>query len=773
MTLTRAALTERARQRQIQRRESVSFGGRRNSELFLLVFGGLAIAAGLWLVYRAKVVPAGPVINLNEISDAAQLLPLLQGIPDSEFIADHIYQLRRHGVQFDNDGALARLRLKESDFSHSRGLTALKERMTEARARRTERDEERVAHTSWFDKLRGARPERELSIALLTPQQYAALKPSLVVRSQRDFRLRFQWWIGLFFAGFAALHFFWRARGFSGDNLLLPIVFVLCGIGLTLMLSLRDPLRDTLMFTGFIQGVAAGCLGLAAFSGLDYEQIFGRLSYVPLLGAFALAIALGFFGSGPGGSDAKVNLFFFQPVELIRILLVLFLAGYFAHNWDAVRQLRQQAGPWNIPRLDYVLPVVLAVLVSIGLFFWLSDLGPALVIGCLFLTLYSIARKHVVLAGAGLLAIVLAFVIGYAIGYPHTVTERVNMWKSPWDNPVRGGDQVADSLWALSTGGATGTGPGLGNPALMPAAHTDLILSAIGEELGFCGLAAVFLLYALLLWRCLRIALRSRSAYTYFLVVGLALILALQTLLIAGGLLGLIPLSGVVSPFLSYGRTSMVANFLVVAAVLAVSARPRGTGTVVADNFAAPTRALALGLTALALVVIGRAAYVQVVRADDLVIRGALVPQADGIRRYQYNPRILDVARQVPKGTIYDRNGLPLATSDLNVVVKHQTEYEQLGIALDPAAAKLEHRHYPLGAPLFYLLGDTRSRWKQGAGNTAFQEKASRVRLQGYDDVAEAEDGLVRRDYRELIPLLRHRYEPDNPAVKALLERPR
>ena len=773
MTLTRAALAERARQR--EREMPVS----RNPELLLLLTGMLAIGAGLWLVYSAKAIsPAEPVVNLNQLSGPQELIPLLQVTPDAEFVADRIYEVRRRGDRFENDGAIARLRVKESELKAARGLPETKERMSEARTRRTERQEEQLEHATFFEKawekLRGPRPERELSIPLLTSQQYATLKPSLIVRRPAEFRLRFLLWSAVFFLSFAAVHLIWRARGFAGDNTLLPIVFVLCGIGLILMLSLRDPLRDTLMFTDFVEGVVVGCVGLAAFSALDYEQLFSRLSYVPLIGAFALAIALGFFGSGPGGSDAKVNLFFFQPVELIRILLVLFLAGYFAQNWDAIRQLRQREGPlssnmWNIPRLDYVLPVVVGVLVSIAFFFWLSDLGPALVFGCLFLTLYSIARKHVVLAGAGLLAIILAFVIGFAIGYPHTVTERVDMWKSPWDNPIRGGDQVADSLWALSTGGATGTGPGLGNPALMPAAHTDLILSAIGEELGFCGIAVVFLLYGLLLWRCLRIALQARTAYAYFLVVGLALILALQTFLIAGGLFGLIPLSGVVSPFLSYGRTSMVANFLVIAAILSVSSHPRGS--TVAANFAGPTRVLGMTLAAVIVIILGRAAYVQVVRADTLVVRGTLVPQADGVRRYQYNPRILEVARLVPKGAIYDRNGIPLAASDYGLIEKHQADYEKLGVKLD--RDKMEGRHYPLGAPMFYLLGDARSRWKQGAGNTAFQEKASRVRLQGYDDVAEVEDGRIKRDYRELIPLLRHRYEPDNPAVKTLIERPR
>ena len=157
--------------------------------------------------------------------------------------------------------------------------------------------------------------------------------------------------------------------------------------------------------------------------------------------------------------------------------------------------------------------------------------------------------------------------------------------------------------------------------------------------------------------------------------------------------------------------------------------------------------------------------------------------QADGVRRYQYNPRLLAVAREIPKGTIYDRNGLPLATSNLADIEKHRDEYEKLGVHLDQTTSKVERRQYPLGAPMFYLLGDTTRRLKQGASNTAFQESASRIRLQGYDDVAEVEQtrdavtgdmvARVRRDYRELIPLLRHRYEPDNPQVKEILQRPR
>src|SRR5271168_4079473 len=194
MTLTREALAERARRRRREARKSVPFVERRNAELLLLILGALAVATGLWLVYKAKAAPAEQAVNLNALTGAPQLLTLLQGTPDSEYIADRIDEMRRRGFHFENDGALARLRIKESDLNRARGLAALKKRMSDAQARREERDEERPEQPSWFEKLRGYRPEQELTIPLLAPQQFAALKPSIIVRSPRDFRSQFLGW---------------------------------------------------------------------------------------------------------------------------------------------------------------------------------------------------------------------------------------------------------------------------------------------------------------------------------------------------------------------------------------------------------------------------------------------------------------------------------------------------------------------------------------------------------------------------------------------------
>ncbi len=679
MKVSRTEIAARAQERRVteQRARTAS----RGAELAGLVAASLIAIAGLWLVYDAKTHDIADAVNstldLNRLTGPQQLAPYLGMVADptdQDFVANRIYDAVRRGERFDNVGGIERLRVTQEDIARNGALVSFPKRLAEVRARRN---------------------RREPSVPLFTPVEFAQLKPSLRVRDPGDFHRSFLLWTILFFVAFYAVHIVWRLRAFAGDNLFLPLIHALAGIGLILMISLRDPLRDTLMFSDFAQGVLWGCLALVAFSIPDYERSFSRLSWVPFIAALLLAIALGLFGRGPGGSDAKVNLFFFQPVEIIRILLVFFLAGYFAQNWDALRQLRQEGGRlarwsqrFSIPRLDYALPVALGVAASLLLFFWLSDLGPALVIGCVFLTMYAIARNRALLACAGLAVIVLGFAGGYITGFPRTVTERVQMWKSPWDNRVRGGDQLADSLWSLASGGKTGTGLGLGDSETMPAAHTDLIVAAFGEQAGYAGIVALYLLYAVLIYRSLRIAFDAPGAYSFFLVCGLMLIVAYQILLITGGLLGLVPLSGVVSPFLSFGRTSMVANFALFGIILAVSSRVRRRDTQI--NFRSGARVLMALLATLLVVVLARFAWVQAAQADAIVARPTLVMQADGTRRYQYNPRLIEIARDLPKGTIYDRTGLPLATSDWSLIAKHRADYEKLGVALDQTTSKLE-----------------------------------------------------------------------------------
>ena len=165
--------------------------------------------------------------------------------------------------------------------------------------------------------------------------------------------------------------------------------------------------------------------------------------------------------------------------------------------------------------------------------------------------------------------------VGYRMGQPNTVVERIDMWLAPWDNDVHGGNQLAHSIWAFSTGGPTGSGPGWGDPEMIPAGNTDLVLPAIGEEWGFAGVVAVFLLLGFLVARALRAAARAETHFGFFLALGLACLIAYEMLLISSGVLGVLPLSGVVSPFLSSGNTAMLANFLIFAMLAAISADRR------------------------------------------------------------------------------------------------------------------------------------------------------------------------------------------------------
>ncbi|MBP1625031.1 MAG: penicillin-binding protein, transpeptidase, partial [Acidobacteria bacterium] len=478
-----------------------------------------------------------------------------------------------------------------------------------------------------------------------------------------------------------------------------------------------------------------------------------------------------------------------QPVELIKLLLLFFLSAFFAERWEFLRQLRQAPGTLpgilrglKIPALRYAAPLIIAVALAIGFFFLERDLGPALVMTLLFIILYAVARSRVAggLAACGVL--VAAIAAGSSLNVPRTVSARLSMWLSPWDNYIRsGGDHVAQSLWSFSTGGFLGTGLGLGEPGSVPAAHTDLILAAIGEELGFLGFICVVAVYALFVYRALRVSLQSRGAYSLFLGFSAALLIALQAAFIAAGILGIVPLSGVVTPFVNYGKSSTIVNFVLLGILASVS---RDAVSPEPSAFFRKQISWVTGLLAAAgVLVILQAARVQVFQADSFLGRGALIMQGDGHRRYTYNPRILEAARTIQRGTIYDRNGIPLATSSTSLLRSFRAQYEPMGIDVEAVVKQGEGRLYPFEALTFHLLGDLRTRLNWGASNSSYIERDWNTTLQGYDDHAMAvnvEDRpggpkhlTLRRDYRELVPLVRYRHRPENMEVQEILNRDR
>ena len=689
----------------------------RKRELLWLAGASLIIAAGLFLVFAAKTqdfaamrarLNDGTALNLNAVGSKDQLLPFLQAMPDAQrdAAADRTFDFIQRHKPLPNVGALARIR----DHVNNK------------------------------------------SIPLLPLNR---LKPTFIVRTPREYQKQFALWIGVYFAAFYAVHLVWRRLRFRGEAAILPALLLLTGAGLMLAASIRDPLRDTLEFSKFAWGVAGGCclLLLPVLKAFDYRR-FSRWTYTPLLAGFGLFGALLLFGSGPTGSDSKVNLGPFQPVEAIKLLIVFFMAGYFADRWEWLRDLRERrllpkVLHWlDLPRFGHALPVLAATACALALFFVLKDMGPAMVIGFLFLAMFGVARGRAGLAVLGIGLLVAGVTIGYRMGKPKTVVDRIAMWTSPWDNDVRGGDQIAQSYWALSTGGAFGSGPGWGDPGMIPAGHTDLVLPAMGEETGYCGVVIVALIFVFLFQRAVKAALGAPDDYGFFLALGLGALIAIEMLFISAGVLGVIPLSGVVSPFLSAGNSAMLANFFAFAIILGISNRRRDEA--IRKPFVIPVRWLSIPLAAMATVLLAKAASIQILHAGDLIARDTHVYQEDGVKRVQHNPRLNSLARDLVRGDIVDRNGVVLATSSWDKLPES-----------GECCSKMDTRHYPFGKVTAHLLGNLRTGDKFHATNASLIEDDQNAKLRGFSS------------YDELAPLIRYRHQAANGAVEALRRRDR
>ncbi|MEU6478420.1 FtsW/RodA/SpoVE family cell cycle protein [Streptomyces sp. NPDC047017] len=375
-----------------------------------------------------------------------------------------------------------------------------------------------------------------------------------------------------------------RLRAPYADPLLLPIGVLLNGLGLVLIYRLDLETPDDQAAPAQLVWSTLG-VGLFILTVLVLRDHRWLQHYSYLWGAAALALlALPICFPAVNGARIWIRLggFSFQPGEFAKVLLAVFFAAYLAANRSALAYTGRRMWRLQLPTGRVLGPVVAIWLVSVGVLVLERDLGTSLLFFGLFVVMLYVATGRTGWLAVGLL---LAAAGALAVGRlePH-VHSRIQEWLHPFASIAagQGPGQVAQSLFSFAAGGLLGSGLGRGHSILVGfAAKSDFILATAGEELGLAGLSAVFLLYALLVERGYRAGLALRDPFGRLLAVGLASIVALQVFVIAGGVTGLIPLTGMAMPFLAQGGSSVVTNWAIVALLIRVShvARRQYDGT--------------------------------------------------------------------------------------------------------------------------------------------------------------------------------------------------
>jgi cell division protein FtsW (lipid II flippase) len=259
----------------------------------------------------------------------------------------------------------------------------------------------------------------------------------------------------------------------------------------------------------------------------------------------------------------------FQPAELAKLGMVIFFAAYLADHQKALREAHRRIGPLRLPEPRQLIPLLLAWGGSIVILVWQRDLGASLLMFAGFvLLLYAATGSTGYLLAGGLMTITGAATAAYLFDH---VQRRVVAWLAPFEHYPDEGYQIVQGLFALGTGSLSGSGPGLGRPDLIPNASTDFIFAAVGEELGFAGTVAILAIYGLVVAVGFGIAFRSRDTFRKLLAAGLTFVMAVQVFLIVGGVLRIVPLTGITLPFMSYGGSALVGNLVLVALLLRIS----------------------------------------------------------------------------------------------------------------------------------------------------------------------------------------------------------
>ncbi len=658
---------------------------------------------------------------------------------------------------------------------------------------------------------------------------------SLLVRSPQMFKCKLRMWCGLFLGAWLLMLIFTFAKDnrlrnvnregiyprANTDYLLMITVMTLTGISVLMLFGMFKPLTDTFFGVTASKGVLLGLGAMFVMSLINYNFFYNGRSSLnrlwgckkPVIGfdlrilpleskfpaygrlcdkvenvlgrgvpylilAILLMVALMLFGAGPEGSDAKVNLGPMQPSELCKYLVVFFTAAYFTKFAEQIRLFSQSLTKLTTGRfLRYVTGILIVIVLLMGMYYGVKDLGPGLIVAFTFIFLYAMAQNDLTYMFAGVAsyavclilasfiasalsidsggiivlftllwlvawiwvwmtsqrrihesAIFMNFVIflyaclGKVLGiFSETLGNRfagrtAMMWDGAWNNTSNGGDQIAQGLWSLATGGIDGMGLGSGSPSLVPAGHTDMMFTTFGEIFGWVGIVLVVTCFILLVVRTIWVARQAGFPFPFYLTLGIGIVTGVQFLFIVLGSMGLIPLSGVAVPLLSAGNTGLVLTMAMFGVVMSCS-------TLVAvqerdekmESFNRSLSYMRRFFVFGGLVVIIGAFYYQVIDRNDTLIRPARVNNTEGARVLEYNPRIGQVLSELHAGNIYDRKGVLLATSDRNEfknddVVKRLRDAGLSGAEIRSEAAKHKRRYYPFGNHTLFMLGDYNTR---------------------------------------------------------------
>ncbi len=382
---------------------------------------------------------------------------------------------------------------------------------------------------------------------------------------ERTWAVDYNWnqWLGLavWLIIFTLLHFQTRSKLPDADPYILPIAALLTGWGILTIFRLIPTfgMRQTvwLLFCGIVF-----VLGLRLAPSLQFLR---RYKYIWLTSGLLITALTIIFGVDPGGGTERAWLgccgIYFQPSEPLKLLLVIFLAAYLADRL-----------PLSLRALPLLTPTAIVLIVALLLLVVQRDLGTASIFIFLFTIIYFVAsgKKRILIISLAVLLV--ATLAGYF--FFDLIRLRVDAWLNPWLDPSGRSFQIVQSLMAVANGGTSGRGPGLGSPSLVPVAISDFIFSAIAEETGLVGTLGMLTLIGLFAARGIRIALHAPDSFRRILAAGLTAYISAQSILIIGGNIRLLPLTGVTLPFVSYGGSSLLTSFLALLILLIISSQP-------------------------------------------------------------------------------------------------------------------------------------------------------------------------------------------------------